>query len=136
MIVKLAGLDLQPFFSIDAAELFDEALQHLPIEAPSREEQLRLALGAVSRLHLDGHLQTRQMLSIGSRLAVQNDYASEPKGVMELYGLEDEWEGSWGRTKPEIEADVRAIAQEVVDGSPDLLHADIEFLKQALASKT
>ena len=131
-IVKLASLDLQPFFSIDAQELFDDVIIELRPDEP-REDILVTSIGCVCRLILNGDLDSPAAMSIGSRLATTNDYPSSPSGIMDLYSLEDEWGAGWGRGREQITADIREIARENLEPSEVATAADIEFLRMALA---
>lgn len=125
-MLKLASLDLQPFHSIDAQELFDSALRELNEE--ETKEALEISVASLCRLFLEGALGVPTLLSIGARLAVENDYPSEPDAVMHFYGLNDEWDAGWGRAREEITAGVRAAAEEAVEAFPEARQADLEVI--------
>ena len=130
-IVTLAGMDLAPFLPIDASELFDLTLVSLSVLPFERADEVRVALGAAAAVHLDGGLGPENLMAIGGRLAAQYDY---PDDVMGLYGLEDEWQGGWGRTREAIVTEVREIAMEALRRSPEVRACDPELLSLALSA--
>lgn len=104
----LAGLDLAPFDPRDARDLFLDTLSETSTRArpiPDRVEAAAhlLAVAATTR-----GLTTQATLHRFYLLAVATDYPEDDE-VMRLCGLDDEWIGGWGRTRPEIEAEVRGI---------------------------
>lgn len=133
LIAELAGMDLQPFSSMDASELFDEALLALSILPLERADEVRVVLGAASSIHLDGGLGTENLMAVGVHLAIRYDYAHD---VMGLYGLQDEWEGGWGRSHDAIALEVGEIALEALRRAPEVRACDQEVLKIALQAKS
>jgi hypothetical protein len=61
-LVDLASLDMTPFFSIDAAELFEEIVERCGEPTMSDTEALIVTLGILARLHLNGEIPVERML--------------------------------------------------------------------------
>jgi hypothetical protein len=132
LIVELAGMDLEPFLAIDASELFDEALFALSVLPFERRDEVRIALAAASAVHLDQRLNAENMMAIGVHLAVRYDYVDD---VMGLVGLQDEWEGAWGRPHDAITTEVREIALDALRRAPEVLACNPEVLNIALRAE-
>lgn len=127
-IVDLAGLDLAPFFSIDASEMFDRVVEELGMEASDLANELRIALAMAGQAHLEGHVSAERLLAIGVQLTTENNFPDEPDGLMQLYLLADEWLGEWGRGRDAILLDIRSLAQDAVANSPESQAMDPAFL--------
>lgn len=109
---RLAGLDLGPFDPRDALELFWDVLLDLGID-DGQDAAVGVAarlLGTAAQVH---RLSTGDVLRRFYRLAVAADYPNDHEAVMRLYGLDDEWNGGWGRTREQIESEVSAVLAEI-----------------------
>jgi hypothetical protein len=101
----------------DAPELAVRALEELGLK-PSDEHRARqtLACGLARRVvhgEDDEFRGAAQLWRIFMTAERYPDYAAQ------LIGLEDEWEGSWGRTPDQLRAEIRTIAAHILDAWGD-----------------
>lgn len=99
----LAGLDLAPFDPREARDLFLDLLAETSVERLAVKVRVERVAHLLAVAHQNRKLSTAAMFSRFHQLALAADYPDHYE-VMYLYGLEDEWRGAWGRTRPEVEA--------------------------------
>lgn len=115
-LVLLAGLDLSPFEPRDARELFEAVLAEAAIKRPTVEERIGLVCQAVGSLYSQGRLNIGRAWYLCAEFAIPSDHTHHD--VVRLYSLQDEWEGSWGRPKREVEAEVHELIVGMAEGEP------------------
>ena len=89
---ELAGLDLEPFTSPDAHELWQQVMAELGAPADDRPVHGSNASAVLASAALVHGLDTASVLNRFCLLAVALDYR-ENDDVMTLRGLDDEWLG-------------------------------------------
>jgi hypothetical protein len=113
---ELAGLDLAPFDPRDAYDLLGEILEQAHVSVDGLLDRARRALALVAAALVRGNLESRGALRLIDLIVVATGYADTP--AMALYGLSDEWDGGWGRTRDEINQDLEAAARSIADAAP------------------
>ncbi|MEM9518042.1 MAG: hypothetical protein AAGA37_01865 [Actinomycetota bacterium] len=106
-LVGLAGLDLGPFDPRDARQALSEFVESVGSRLP-RPEALDVAAATLARAVLSTTTQPERALRRFYELAVEADYPDDD-AVMQLYGLDDEWHGGWGRLREQIAIEVDAL---------------------------
>jgi len=105
---KLAGLPGRDPF--DVRDDLPPALADVGVELPTPADAVRLAFEHQAEACLAGKLDERTVARFAEDVYVDTDYASwvldEPLGA--IYGIDDEWEGRWGRAEDELRRSVRA----------------------------
>ncbi len=76
-----------------------------------------------------GCLGTAATLKHFYRLVVELEYPEHDE-VMRLYSLDDEWEGKWGHTRAEIEAEMTGIMTTLSAGRPKVPSAVLKAIIQ------
>jgi hypothetical protein len=110
---ELAGLDGKDSRAV--RDLLPEALAEMGVELPptylaaATESFHDLAEMLVSR-----RADPQQVLRRVEQIIVQTQYDDDVRKLPlgRLYGVGDEWEGGWGRTPAELEAEVEARCSE------------------------
>ncbi|MGH8990998.1 MAG: hypothetical protein ACRDZ7_05660 [Acidimicrobiia bacterium] len=105
---QLAGLSGQDPW--DVRELLPSALADIGVALPTPAEAVRLAFEHEAKACLAGKVDERTVARFVENVYIDSDYASwvldEPLG--EIYGVDDEWEGRWGRLEDDLRKAVRA----------------------------
>ena len=113
---ELAGVrvDDAPY---EAPDLCARALEELGL-TPADEHEARKALArSIARRIIDGEVDEFQ--DAGQLWRVFMTAARYPEFAGSLIGLEDEWEGGWGRDRGELRREVRTVAREILDAWGD-----------------
>jgi hypothetical protein len=95
----------------DIHDLVPEALADCGVTIPDSDSAAaQVAFTHLARLHGNGLAGERWILGKVCEIVARSGYAdsvmSPPLGG--ISGLDDEWEGGWGRTEPELKAEIRA----------------------------
>lgn len=114
---SLAGLDLGPFDPRDARDVFIEACEQIGVEVEPISDRVGRAACVLASALLDDQITEREGTRGFYRLAVAAEYPDDPL-VMSLYGMDDEWDGGWGRTAAELAQNVRAMAAQILERRP------------------
>lgn len=106
---ELAGLDGRDPHAVN--DLVPAAMAEMGVDVPTTTaaatgEEFRHA----AELHLSGQASARWVAQQVEQIVPRADYSDDvldlPLG--RLYGIEDEWEGGWGRTVEELSAEIHA----------------------------
>ena len=105
---ELAGLPGEDPY--DVRDLLPSALADTGVSLPTPAEAVRLAFEHEAKACLAGKKDERTVARFVEDVYIDTDYASwvldEPLGA--IYGVDDEWEGRWGRHEDELREAVRA----------------------------
>lgn len=121
---ELAGLNGRDPHAVN--DLLPAVMAEMGVEIPSTivaavSEELRHA----AELHLSGQASARWVAQHVEEIVPRAGYADEvldlPLG--QLYGVEDEWEGRWGRPADELKAFIRAKCLEQLQGGSETFRA-------------
>jgi hypothetical protein len=118
-VCDLAGLSgLDPF---DVRDALIPALNELGIRTPALADACRLAFTDRAERCLGGEVDESELAAWVERIYIWSGYDHEvlhaPLGA--IYGIDDEWRGSWGRTEAELREAVRAACREQIAVATD-----------------
>lgn len=115
-LIDLAGLDVgQPTDPFDARDLYTQFL--VDVSLPTNRDadtEVCLASAFLARQSLLRLEQPRQLCQRFYTLAVALDHEWPFEEIGELYGLDDEWLGGWGRTPEQLEAATDAACKSLL----------------------
>jgi hypothetical protein len=100
---RLAGLNGSEGWLID--RLWPEVLADLGVHEVSGEQAWDLAISFQLASWRSGERSIAEVMSQVIRAYIENDYPGYLPEAGEMYGLEDELEGRWGRTSEEVLAE-------------------------------
>ncbi|MBS2550377.1 hypothetical protein KGQ19_26250 [Catenulispora sp. NL8] len=115
---ELAGLNGRDPHAV--TDLLPAALAELGVSMPTTVTAAASeAFRYTAELHLSGQASARWVAQQVEQIIIRTDYSNEvfdlPLGL--IYGVDDEWEGGWGRTVEELKADIHAKCVEQLLGS-------------------
>jgi hypothetical protein len=106
-VVELAGLDGK--HPLDVRDATAAALEEIGIPEPSLIDAVRLAFDDKAQKCLTGRLDELDLAGWVEHVYIRSDYndgvLAQPLG--ETYGIDDEWQGKWGRLEPDLRLAVR-----------------------------
>lgn len=110
---ELAGLNGKDPHAV--RDLLPAALAEVgAVLPPTRVAAATEAFRDLAEMHLSRRTDAQWVVQRVEQILVQTEYDdelfSQPLG--HLYGLDDEWEGGWGRTQVELKAEVEAKCSE------------------------
>jgi hypothetical protein len=102
----------------EVRELLTPALDQLGVAPPTDEVAAAgLALDRIAHLCVSGRANERWVVGQVWELYLNSEYDNEilaPYPLGELLGLEDEWDGGWGRAIDELRRQIRAACERQV----------------------
>lgn len=107
-VVGLAGLTRQDVREVH--DLLPQALDEAGVpRMTSARAAAKVAFDQVATLHLDGRAAWQWVIDVVCETISQNEYSSEffDEPLANVYGLDDELSGRWGRSKEELAVAVR-----------------------------
>lgn len=113
-LADLAGLDVgQDVDPHDARDLLEDVLVELgqPI---ANDNNVTLAAMLLAKLGNNSFVAPQQTSQRFYRLAVEIEYEWPLPQIGDLYGLDDEWEGGWGRTPAQLSDATAALCSELL----------------------
>jgi hypothetical protein len=104
-------------------ELLPQVLTELHISIPGMNHAADVAFDDLAKRCLEGSITEQAVVDMVSHVLAASDYESSiydlPLGT--LFGLDDEWEGGWGRRKEVLALQVRrACADQIAKLRPDV----------------
>ena len=116
----LAGLNETDLFEI--ADLMPAVLNEVNASLPGdTKDALNRSFSYVARLCLDGRLTEQAAVQMVEHLIAAGgfdvDFYSLPLGAS--FGLDDEWEGRWGRSSEALTAEVRRLCEVQISSGTD-----------------
>ena len=113
---ELAGVrvDDAPY---EAPALCEATLRELGLEVADERRSLRLLACGIARRIVNGDEPEFRGASRLWRIFMGPDHYPDFAG--HLIGLEDEWEGRWGRTEAELRDEVQSTARDILDAWGD-----------------
>ena len=113
-LAELAGLDVgQEVNPHDAQDLLEDVLVELG-QPSTNDNTVTLAAMLLAKLGNNAFVAPQQTSQRFYRLAVEIDYEWPVPQIGELYGLDDEWEGGWGRTPSQLSDATAALCTELL----------------------
>lgn len=110
---QLAGLAGSDTWLID--RVWPEALDELGVADLDSQQAWKIAVVfLVDALHA-GDRSAEEVLRAVARFFVENGYPSWAPEASHIYGLEDELDGRWGRTRDAVLADAVEVLAELAD---------------------
>lgn len=132
VLVELAGLDLEPFHPADARDLLAALMREQHVSLPESEPALGCALAVVARLFLADQVQLQQLLRLSTHAYTACCYPAGPDEVLVFYGLDDEWDGGWGRSRKDMRSEARQTSSRLLERHPTVAHANFDFLDRLI----
>lgn len=105
---ELAGLDLEPFDPREARDLWETVTREVGVPDRDRGARVVSAAQALAASASTRSLPTDVVLRRFFCLTLAGDYPDD-SDLMRLYGLDDEYRDDWGRSRAEIEIEVKGL---------------------------
>jgi len=113
-LALLAGLDVgQEVDPVDARELLSDVLSELGEPIDERRE-VELVAMFLAKLHTQALVPARQTCRRFYQLGVEIECEWPLAQIGELFGFDDEWEASWGRTPAQLSEATAAACEELL----------------------
>jgi hypothetical protein len=117
-LVHLAGEHGDDVLTIK--EMLPDVFAEVSVQLPTKSEAAKRAFDHVASMCREGHIDERAVAEMVSHIVAAADYEESlyrlPLGG--LYGLDDEWDGGWGRPEEALRAEVREACGRQLAATP------------------